>query len=178
MNRLASPIGAALAVLLAGCAHNSTTVLSDKKIEAEKVVALDAPRAPWVTDIETSLRKAGFRVLRWASQKKVTEGQGTGKVEQYQAASTRYVLVIDGQAFTDPLNRCFGGGWKFSYLNADLVDTASNETVLSVTGSGFSENCPPLSGRLFTNISEALTNAWQDAAPRQIPEQDNKRATQ
>lgn len=150
----------ALATLvLVGCAHNSTNILTDKKLDGPKVIALDAPRAPWVSDIEGRLRKAGYKVLRKASLKRVTEDH-QGKKEEYQEATTRYVLVVDGEAFVDQMNRCFGGGWKFNYLNTELVDTATNETVVSVAGSGYSENCPPLSGSLFTNIVKALDEAW------------------
>lgn len=150
---------ALLALSIVGCAHNSTSVLVDKRIEGAKVVALDAPRAPWVTDIEARLRKAGYKVLRKASLKKVTE-ETVGRKEEYQEATTRYVLVIDGAALTDQMHRCFGGGWDFDYLNAELVDTSTNETVLTVAGSGYSENCPPLSGSLFANIVKALDGAW------------------
>lgn len=148
-------------VLAAACAHNDTTVFSDKKIEGPKVVALDAPRTPWVVEIESRLRKEGFQVLRWSSQKRVQEQTSGTTTEEYQAASTRYILAIDGYAPTDVMNRCFAGGYKFSSLTAELIDVKTNETLFSVSGSGYSENCPPMSGTLFTNIVSAVKTAWR-----------------
>jgi len=150
-----------LPVLVAGCAHNDTVVMNDRKIEEPKVIALDAPRAPWVVEIERRLRKEGFTVLRWASQQKVKEQVSSTRSEEFDQSSTRYVLAIDGQASMDPMHRCFGGGYSFDYLTAELVDTQANETLVSVSGSGFSEGCQPMSVRLFTNISTAVVNAWR-----------------
>ena len=39
-----------VAVLISGCATGSTTVLVDRKITEPRVVALDAPRLPWVVE--------------------------------------------------------------------------------------------------------------------------------
>lgn len=150
-----------LALTFVGCAHNSTTVIVDRKIEGPKVIALDAPRTPWVVEIENRLRQNGFQVLRWASQKRVREQVTDGKVEEFNASTARYVLVIDGYAPLDPMNRCFGGGYRFNHISAELVDVKSNETLFSVSGSGYSENCPPMSGELFQNVTTAVVNAWR-----------------
>jgi hypothetical protein len=148
------------ALTFAGCAHNTTTVVVDRKIEEPKVIALDAPRMPWVVEIESRLRQGGFRVLRWPSQRKVREQVTESRTEEFHDAASRYVLVIDGYAPLDPMNRCFGGGYKFDFLTAELVDTKTNETMFNVSGSGFSENCQPMSGALFANITSAVRNAW------------------
>ncbi len=154
-------ISLVLLVALSGCAHNATTVFVDRKIEAPKVIALDAPRTPWVVEIETRLRQSGFQVLRWASQRRVREKVTDARTEEFQEAAARYVLVVDGYAPLDPMNRCFGGGYRFDYLTAELVDTRTNETMFNVSGSGYSENCQPLSGNLFSNITSAVQNAWR-----------------
>lgn len=151
----------ALAVVLTGCAHNSTTVIVERKIDGPKVIALDAPRTPWVVEIENRLRQNGFQILRWASQKRVREQVSGNKVEEFRESTARYVLVIDGYAPLDPMTRCFGGGYRFSHLTAELVDVQTNETLFNVSGSGYSENCPPMSGEIFQNVTTAVVNAWR-----------------
>jgi len=68
--------------------------------------------------------------------------------------------VIDGYAPYDWTNRCFAGGYKFDHISTDLVDTVTNETILNINGSGFSENCPPMSGTIFSDIANAIDAAW------------------
>ena len=150
-----------LLVALTGCSHNATTVIVDRKIEGPKVIALDAPRTPWVVEIESRLRQSGFQVLRWASQRRVREQVTDSRTEEFRESTARYVLVIDGYAPLDRMNRCLGGGYRFDFLTAELVDTKTNETLFNVSGSGYSENCQPMSGRLFTNIISAVQNTWR-----------------
>jgi len=152
-------------LFLLGCSHDITTVMIPKKIEGVKVIALDAPAAPWVAPIELRLRQKGFKVLRWASQRRVEEQAGERRVETYNEASTRYVLVVRGRAYLDQMNRCFGGGFKFDFINAELVDVRTNETLVSYSGSGYSEDCPPASGNIFENISSVVQNAWGSGEP-------------
>jgi hypothetical protein len=150
-----------LLLALTGCAHNATTVIVDRKIDGPKVIALDAPRTPWVVEIESRLRQSGFQVLRWASQRRVREQLTESRTEEFREAAARYVLVIDGHAPLDAMNRCFGGGYRFDFLTAELVDTKTNETIFNVSGSGYSENCQPMSGSLFSNITSAVKNTWR-----------------
>lgn len=105
--RLQHSVFLVLSVCLVGCAHNNTTVIVDRKIDSAKVVALDAPRTPWVVEIETRLRQSGFQVLRWPSQRRVREQVSEARTEEFRQAAARYVLVIDGQAPLDTANRCF-----------------------------------------------------------------------
>ncbi|MDO8450347.1 MAG: hypothetical protein Q7T10_16230 [Rhodoferax sp.] len=150
-----------VSALLGACAHNDTVIFTDSKIDAEKVIALDAPRTPWVVEIEARLRKEGFKVMRWSSTTNVQVQTSDARKEQYRESSTRYILSIRGYANSDAMHRCFGGGFNFNELTAELVDTKSNETMFSVTGSGYSENCPPMSGTLFGNITDAVKRAWK-----------------
>ena len=147
-------------IFLTGCSHDITTVMVPQKIEGAKVIAMDAPAAPWVAPIELRLRQKGFKVLRWASQRQVQEQAGETRLETYNEASTRYVLVIRGRAYMDQMNRCFGGGFKFDFINAELVDSRTNETLVTYSGSGYSEDCPPASGNIFENVSAVVLNAW------------------
>ena len=153
-------------LVLTGCSHDITTVMVPKKIEGAKVIALDAPATPWVAPIELRLRQKGFKVLRWASQRRVEEQAGEKRVETFNEASTRYVLVVRGSAYLDQMNRCFGGGFKFDFINAELVDVKTNETLVTYSGSGYSEDCPPASGNIFENISLLVSNAWGTSESR------------
>ena len=116
---------------------------------------------PRVIEIQNRIKQEEFKVLRWSSRTRVTEKTNLARVEQYNEAEARYVLVIDGYAPYDWANRCFGGGFKFSHVSVDLVDVKTNETVLNVNGAGYSENCPPLSGTIFADIAKAVSNAWE-----------------
>lgn len=151
-----------LIALISGCAHNATEIFVEKKITTSKVIAMDAPRTPWVVEIESRLRKEGFRVLRWSSQKAVQEQTSETRTESFREASARYILVVRGYANSDPMHRCFGGGFNFNDLTAELVDAQNNETIFNVSGSGYSENCPPMSGELFGNIVNTVKQTWKD----------------
>lgn len=111
-------------------------------------------------EIQNRLKQNGFKVLRWSSRTKVTEQTSPNRIETFNEAEARYILVIEGYAPYDWANRCFGGGYKFSEISADLVDTKNNETILNVNGSGYSKNCPPMSGTIFADIANAVNAAW------------------
>ncbi|BBA33267.1 hypothetical protein sS8_1307 [Methylocaldum marinum] len=134
--------------------------LNDTKIVGPRVIALDAPSAPWVIEIQNRLNQKGFRVHRWSSRTRVTEQTSATRSKSYNEAEARYVLVVEGFAPYDWANRCFGGGFKFDHISTDLVDTSTNETVLNINGSGYSENCPPMSGTIFGDIANAVDAAW------------------
>ena len=147
--------------LLFGCSHPVTTVLIDRVIDEPKVVAVDAPRTPWVTQIELRLKQRGFRILRWSSVKQVQQQVDKDTTEQFNSATTRYVLQIEGRAYMDPMHRCFGGGFEFEYISADLIDVKTNETIANFSGSGFSEGCPPASGTIFSDVAEMVAARWK-----------------
>lgn len=140
-----------LALLLSSCATGTVVVQSEKKITEPKVVALDAPLAPWVPQIETRLRHKGFQVKRFSRNQ-------AGALDDLGA---RYVLRIAGDYYRGWEQRCFGGGYKFHSLMAELVDIKTNESVASVTGEGYSENCPPLSGTIFGDIAKMVAERWE-----------------
>lgn len=149
-------------VFISGCATGRVVQISDAPVVGPKVIALDAPSAPWVIEIQNKLKQKGFKVLRWSSRTKVAEKTASNRIETYNEAEARYVLVIDGYAPYDWANRCFAGGYKFSHISTDLVDVVTNETVLNVNGSGYSENCPPMSGSIFSDIANAVDAVWQE----------------
>lgn len=148
------------AALVSGCASGNVVQLTEAKIEWPRVIALNAPSAPWVIEIQNRLKQKGFKVLRWSSRTRVTEQTSSSRSESFNEAEARYILVIDGYAPYDWANRCFGGGYKFSQISTDLVDTRTNETILNVNGSGYSEGCAPMSGTIFADIANAVDAAW------------------
>ena len=147
------------ALFLAGCAHNDV-YQSDIRATGPRVVALEAPRLPWVMQIERRLRDAGFQVRRFESTQMVTEADGPGRVATYSEASAPYLLRLEGEANLSNMHRCFGGGFNFGYLSAELIDVRSNQTLATYSGSGYSEGCPPMSGKLFTNVTNMVVSAW------------------
>jgi hypothetical protein len=146
-------------LLLAACAHTDL-YNSGMKAEGARIVALQGPRLPWVMRIERELRQAGFQVLRWESTQKVTELESPGRIASYNAASTSYILRIEGEADLSWAQRCMGGGFNFSYISAELIDVRSNQSLASYSGQGYSEGCAPLSGKIFANITNMVLNAW------------------
>lgn len=147
------------ALSLAGCAHNDV-YQSSIAASGPKVVALEAPRLPWVMQVERRLRDAGFQVRRWESTQAVTEVAGPGRVRTYDEASAPYILRLEGEAGLSNMRRCFGGGFNFEYISAELIDVRSNQTLATYSGAGYSEGCAPMSGKLFTNITNMVVNAW------------------
>lgn len=150
----------ALIVGVVGCAHTDVYVNPDVKAEGPRVVALDARRLPWVIEIEKRLRQRGFRVHRWGSQHATVHEAGPGRTEIFNEATTNYVIRIEGHAYLDAMNRCFGGGFEFDYVSVELIDVGRNEVLATYSGSGYSENCPPASGSIFGDIVSMVESAW------------------
>ena len=157
MNRI---IGVFVTLLLAGCATGNVVKVTDSKIEGPRVIALQAPSAPWVIEVQNKLKQKGFKVLRSSSRTRVVEQISNSRTELFNEAEARYILVIDGFAPYDWANRCFGGGYKFHHISTDLVDTKTNETILNINGAGYSEGCASMSGSIFSDIADAVDSAW------------------
>lgn len=131
-----------VALSLTGCAHNDV-YQSSIAASGPKVVALEGPRLPWVMQVEGRLRDAGFQVRRFESTQTVTEATGPGRVRTYDEASASYILRLEGAAGLSNMRRCFGGGFNFEYISAELIDVRSNQTLATYSGAGYSEGCPP-----------------------------------
>lgn len=147
--------------VVAGCVRtDSYDVLTTEKIPGPRQLALTGPRLPWVIEIEKRLRAAGFTVKRWASQHQVTELVSPTTKHAYNEASARVILVLNGHAPNTSMTRCMGGGYNFSFINAELIDVAKNEVIASYSNSGYSENCPPLSGSIFSDVTSMVEAAF------------------
>ena len=112
-------------------------------------------------EIEKRLKEEGFTVLRSGSVNESIEVVSGTKMIIYNEASTRYYLSVDARAPTDFANRCFGGGYNFDYIYADLIDVSTNETIKSIEARGYSENCPPLSGTIYGDIAKMVSSSFE-----------------
>ena len=140
-------------LIVAACVNTeSYEVFSAEKVEGPRELAISGVRAPWVIEIEKRLRVAGFSVKRWASHHRTTQLVGKNKLETYDEATTQVILMLDGYAPNTAMTRCMGGGYKFEFIQAEVVDVVKNEVIASYSNSGYSENCPPLSGTIFADI--------------------------
>jgi hypothetical protein len=148
--------------VLSGCiSTKSIDVMSNSKITSPKIIAMSGSRGPWVYEIEKRLKASGFEIKRMASQNSTVEQVSETKTEIYKEASARYILHIDGFAPNNAMERCFAGGYNFEHIDVELLDVAKNETVFHYSNSGYSENCPPLSGSIFSDIVKLTNSAWQ-----------------
>lgn len=145
-----------LAVLMVGCTPAQHIVMRDTKIQEAKVVALDAPREPYTLEIEKRLKEAGFKVLRVPTRATVKDQTSETRTEIYREAEARYVVSL----IADIRDRCFAGGYNFANFTAELVDVKTNETVVSYSDNGYSENCTPLSGGIYQEATNAIAGAW------------------
>jgi len=141
-----------LLISLSACGYKSSEVFSQGTIEGPRVIAFVSPRNAWSAQIESRLRAKGFAVKRFASVVSVTEQVSPTRSETYREAVARVVLRVDGYAPDNVMTRCLGGGFRFDHINAELVDLKNNETLATYSNSGYSENCPPLSGSIFKDI--------------------------
>ncbi|MCZ6898076.1 MAG: hypothetical protein O7D95_05135 [Betaproteobacteria bacterium] len=151
-------------VLLVGCVTGHLVQVSDTQTLGPKIIALDAPRVPWAIEIKNHLRDKGFKVLRWSTKTRVIEQTKSESVEQFNKFEVEYVLVIEGFAPYDWEKRwagkCIKGCYNFVRISADLVNTTTNKTIFNVSGSGYSEKCHPISGSIFSDIANAVNDAW------------------
>lgn len=149
-------------LLVSGCVSTkSQNIFIEQKIKSDKVVSVDGIRAPWVFEIEKRLIEKGFKIKRFLSQNISVEQVTSKKTIAYNEASSGYLLNIDGFAPNSSMTRCIGGGYIFDYIDIELIDLAKNETILHYHNSGYSENCPPVSGTIFSDITNLVADRWE-----------------
>tara|TARA_B110000459_G_scaffold36643_1_gene39216 strand:- start:594 stop:1043 length:450 start_codon:yes stop_codon:yes gene_type:complete len=149
-------------MFLAGCVSTKEeTTFILEPLDTPKEIALVGTRYPWMTQIEIRLRDSGFKIKRFASVSEATEKISETKSETYSEASTRVLMVVDGYAPNTSYMRCFGGGYDFQFINVELIDVSKNETIATYANSGFTEDCPPMSGTIFTDINNMVNNTFK-----------------
>lgn len=155
-----------LAVLLLGavsaCATPGrvrTQLIPQNPLTGPKQIAIAGRRDEVERALEDSLRARGFHVKRYVSNTVATDVTSPTHAESYNEAATRYVLELDWEL----VDRCFGGGFRFKFINVDVIDLRENETVMSMHSGGYSEKCQPLSGHIFGGIVQQLEQVWGSA---------------
>jgi hypothetical protein len=63
----------------------------------------------------------------------------------------RYDLSVSWQTW----DRCLGGGFAFNYITVELYDL-----VYTRSRSGYSEDCPPLSGTIFQDFANDISSMF------------------
>jgi hypothetical protein len=141
----------AAAVFLTACATpRRVDRFVDGPLAGPPAVALAAEDKPWVPEIERRLRRQGVKVVRAPLGREVPKDIGA-----------RYTLRLTGKGGTDKATRCFGGGHNFDHITATVIDRETRRTVLTVSDSGYSENCPPASSDMFAGIARAVAGLWR-----------------
>lgn len=151
----------ALTLLVAGGCIATYDEVASEKIKEPKIITLDGSRESWTFQIEKRLRQRGFKIKRMAVEKVSHEKVSETKTEIYNQASARYLLSLQGYAPNSRMFRCMAGGYVFDYINVELIDLQTNETILYYSDAGHSEGCFPLSGHIFESIAEVVDNAWE-----------------
>jgi hypothetical protein len=144
---------------LLGCALPGSARVSqrpEQPLDGPRELAVVGRRGEVVRMLEDKLRACGFRLKRFASVAQMTEAVPDGRIAKYNEATTRYAIETDA----DVMEQCFGGGYRINHIRVDLLDLRRNEVIMSVQGSGYSEDCPPMSGHVFGDIADAISAAW------------------
>ena len=148
---------------ITGCVSTKVSeIYTTEKINAEKVIALVGQRQAWMSQFEIRLRQNDYKVKRFASVRDITEKINETTEETYPDIGVNAILVIDAYASNTSLTRCFGGGFEFKYINTEIIDPIKNETLATYSNAGYSEDCPPFSGTIFTDVINQLNSLFDE----------------
>ena len=150
----------ALVAASTACAGKATFLLKPASpLSGPKELTVLGSRNDVVIAFEDYLRERGFRIKRFISRQVISEREARDRIVTYADAETRYAVEIDADVAAG--GRCFGGGFRLSYLRMELIDLALNEVVMSARASGYTERCPPMSGTVFHDLVDAIVEAWE-----------------
>lgn len=148
-----------LFLFLIGCTGRGTgeseKLYIDKTTEP-KIIVVNAEESRMRVKIEQQLRQKGFQIKNFSSTYVIKDHEAERDVA-HAKFPTRYVLNISGSW----RERCFGGGYPIVFIIAELIDQNNNETVAIYNGSGYTEDCPPLSGTIFEEIAIMVDDYWK-----------------
>ncbi len=151
---------AASVLLVAGCAQSYRTVPDTFKISGPKEVAIYGERKPWTLEIQQRLAAQGFTIKRFVNTGAVSRITGN-TITTTSNIATRYIIAVEANASLNWARKCFGGGVNLDYINVEVVDTQTNETLLTVTDSGYTEGCPPWPSNVYGNIVGQISGLWR-----------------
>ena len=126
------------------------------KTSEPKIIVVNAKESKMRVQIEQQLRKKGFQIKNYSSAYVIKKHESERDVS-HAKFPTRFVLNISGSW----RERCFEGGYPILYIIAELVDQNTNETIALYQGSGYTENCSPLSGTIFEEIASMVNDYWK-----------------
>jgi hypothetical protein len=147
-----------LLVLLSGC------------VAPLAVSTVRAPLAPLAQPNVIAFLDAGASPMNSARERFQFELERAGfQVARLVRDDVPYALEIRGDG--EP---CSGGGWNVSWVDVSVVDLRMNRTVLTVRGSGATEDCllaldkisrKPIYGTLYATVARELARGWAPARP-------------
>lgn len=143
--------------VLSGCLfnmHAKEDFMNPKHIGGVKEVTIKTGGQPWGAEVERELRARGFKVVRYNTTARFESDDG----EHVVFAKVKTRLFLDVKGSFNKSNPCWGGGYMFYYINAELVDTHNSETIAYYSNKGPSEDCPPLSQPIFGDIAAMVDN--------------------
>lgn len=153
-------VASLLALTLGGCVipGKATVELSPKAaLTGPKVVAIMGTRNDLVAALEDALSPHGFTFRHYRSRERSAELIGAAKMAESLDDNTKYAIEVTPTIF----ERCLGGGFALTSLTVSVIDRSSNELMFRARATGRTEHCPPASGRIFRDIADAISAAWQ-----------------
>lgn len=111
---------------------------------------------PYFPEMAEALAENGFTVKPMPIQQYVTQHEGSGKIGQYNEASTRYGLTLFAAptAFTCALTS--HAVYNFTLM---VTDIAEDKIVLILKQKGSDGPCTTIKP-VFPTLSESLSQAW------------------
>lgn len=145
-------------IVLISCTPHRVDIVSEApKDLKEKAVVILNHRDRYVRMFERELKLRGFKIPAQASRQKVHEKVTNDKTVEYTEAEARIGITLNYSVAAS----CFAGGGRFNYFSAEVIDFQTNEVVLMIEDSGYSEDCPPASGRIFGKAADAVNSLWK-----------------
>lgn len=139
MKNVINLVGVLMLSQVAGCAGKSITVYNTTAPD----VAIQVQHSSWSNGLLKGLYENGVRYT-------------VVLPERYNSEGIKLLVVIDGSIHEGELNKCFGGGYDFKSYNVSIYDTKTSTLLASYDDSGYSEGCPPLSGKLYENTASLI----------------------
>lgn len=146
------------AFLLGGCMMSSSSVkvsaMSGGPTGPRVVAFLNA--TPYFAEMTESLAENGFTVKAMASQQYVTQREATGKIGQYNEASTRYGLTLLAAPTSLTCVLTDHAVYNFTLMVTDITE---NKIVLILKQKGSDGPCTTVKP-VFPTLAAALAKAW------------------
>jgi len=144
--------------LLTGCVTSKGVEKLQDFSPKSKTLILTNPSV-FDSKIRVALAKKGFKVLKYASIKKIiSKGNETDIAQIYNKAEARYGLTF----YWEQVDRCIGASGKLVDGTFEISDLRTNEVLMVVEGGGWTGNCVDIFayGNVFDNLAGSLSESW------------------